>query len=67
MFEVIPAVPLEEVIDLRAEAIKVEIRQMAVAAMHAIDRSLGLPPAFTNRSLAQRRRFARARVLKESP
>lgn len=64
MFEPL-SVPLDDAIDLRAEAIKVEIRQMVLQALRDVDAALGLAPAFTNRSIAQRRRFARARALKE--
>lgn len=63
MYEVV--LTLDEMIDLRAQAAKVELRQMVVAAMRAIDQSLGFAPAYTNRSIAQRKRFARMRAYKE--
>jgi hypothetical protein len=52
-------------IDERAEAIKQEIRSMAEQALRDIDRRLGMHPHFTARSIAQRRRYARQRLLKE--
>jgi hypothetical protein len=52
---------LEDQIDRFAEAAKEEIAMMTAKAREAMNQHF----AFINRSLAQRRRFARARQLKE--
>lgn len=54
---------VDDLIERRAAEALAEIRRMADDAIRAMDRNLGIPVAFTNRSLAQRRRFERRRQL----
>lgn len=63
-----PPTPIESRTALRAALAIAEVRAMAAHALHAVDVALGLAeplsPTHINRSLAQRRRFARERAQK---
>lgn len=52
---------LDDLIERRAAEALLEIRCMAAKAIRDMDRRLGFPEAFTNRSLGQRRRVRKSR------